>query len=98
MENFEKMIKDIGFGRSVVALEKQLPTDFWDLLTIEQLIELCSHITSWDSDLRKKALLKMEELGASTNQWWQLYMRVPWHLKLLENKLRAMVKAKTIFK
>jgi hypothetical protein len=80
MDNFEKMINDWG---SLTIKQ-----------SIERLIEFCSHITSWDSDLRKKALLKMEELGASTNQWWQLYECVPWHLELLDNKLSPMVKAK----
>lgn len=98
MENFQETVENLGFVQAVLKLEDegQLPTEVWGLLTIEECMELCLQIRFWDSDLRRKAFCRMDDFeeAANTDLWWKLYQRVDWHLELLDNKLRKMVKAK----
>lgn len=52
---FSKVEKEVGFGKAVVILEKEIPDEFYKSLDFEQLLDITKAAFS-GSDLRAKSL------------------------------------------
>jgi len=92
MENFEKVINEIGFGAAAVRLQEELPPDFWNSLNVEQCREILITARSWNSKAVKNTVSRLEELNPSRKVWTEIYDKSSLYLQIGE-KIREMLRA-----